>query len=496
MATKPSPTPSQADPPFKMPVWPADQIERRDPRKLKPHPKNPNRHSAEQIKAIRAAIDEFGWTQPELIDEKNKIWAGHGRNLAALVIDEDGKPLEYGPNERRPLPLEEVPVVVARGWSEAKKEAYMLADKRLAEMSEWDVDRRRDLLNSLDGLFDLRLAGFDDETLRIYTADPNAGQGDPDEYVPTPMPAPCVELGDLWQLGEHFLICGDATSPDVVARLMQKGPKPNVMATDPPYGVDYDPMWRNRVKRQDGSLVGAKAVGEVQNDDRDDWTEAYALFPGNIIYVWHGGLHSSPVQFSIEAAGFVPRAQIIWNKQQFVIGRGDYHWKHEACWYAVRKGKSGKWCGDRKQSTVWDIPAPSGWMQIKEGADAHTGIHSTQKPVECMRRPILNNTMPGDAVYEPFCGSGTTIIACEIEGRRCLAIELKPAYVQVAIERWQKFSGKLATLAGKTLVEVAAERGKPLGAINQEETDEARSRGVAVRRSRVKPAGAVDEAAG
>ena len=173
------------------------------------------------------------------------------------------------------------------------------------------------------------------------------------------------------------------------------------------------------------------------NDDRSDWREAWALFPGDVAYIWHSGNKAHVVAESIEAAGFDIRAQIIWAKSQFVIGRGHYHPHHEPCWYAVRtkQGATGHWQGDRKQSTLWQIDKPR---------KSETG-HSTQKPVECMKRPIENNSSPGQAVYEPFSGSGTTIIAAEMTGRTCHAIELNPAYIDVAVKRWEQFTGQKAT---------------------------------------------------
>jgi len=199
----------------------------------------------------------------------------------------------------------------------------------------------------------------------------------------------------------------------------------DAIVTDPPYGVEYDPDWRNRA-----GLSTTRRTGKVENDDRADWREAWALFPGQVAYVWHGALHASTVADSLMACGFDIRAQIIWAKDRLVLGRGHYHWQHEPCWYAVRG--QGHWSGDRKQTTLWQIAGRS--------EDAET-IHGTQKPVECMRRPIENNSSPGQAVYEPFSGSGTTIIAAEMTGRACLAVELSPAYVDVAVARWEAFTG-------------------------------------------------------
>lgn len=252
-------------------------------------------------------------------------------------------------------------------------------------------------------------------------------------------------------IAKHRIACGSSTDAATVTAVLA-GVKPHLMVTDPPYGVEYDPGWRKIAKDPQGRPLakGTAAMGKVENDDQADWREAWALFPGDVAYVWHGGLHSSLVAESLMACGFQIRSQIIWNKSRLLIGRGDYHWKHEPCWYVVRKGKTGHYNGDRKQSTIWDIDK----QQKNE-----TG-HSTQKPVECMKRPIENNSSPGQAVYEPFSGSGTTIIAGEMTGRSVHAIELNPAYVDVAIHRWQDFSGQVATLDGdgRTFAELEAER--------------------------------------
>jgi len=188
------------------------------------------------------------------------------------------------------------------------------------------------------------------------------------------------------------------------------------------------------------------AAGKVLNDDRADWREAWALFPGVVAYVWHADLRARDVVESLQACDFVLRAQIIWDKGRPIMSRGHYHFQHEPCWYAVRKNATAHWAGDRKQSTVWAI----------EHRKSETG-HGTQKPVECMKRPIENHSSPGQAVYEPFSGSGTTLIAAELTGRTCHAIELNPAYVDVAVKRWEAFTGEKAALEadGRTFNEVA-----------------------------------------
>ena len=218
------------------------------------------------------------------------------------------------------------------------------------------------------------------------------------------------------------------------------------MVTDPPYGVDYDPAWRLRA-----GVNNSSRMGQVRNDDRADWREAWTLFPGSVAYVWHGALHSSEVAASLMAASFDIRAQIIWAKPRLVLGRGHYHWQHEPCWYAVRSGGTGHWSGDRSQTTLWSIG--------HEGQDAATE-HATQKPVACMRRPIENNSSVGQAVYDPFLGSGTTLIAAEQTGRSCYALELEPRYIDVALLRWQAFTGQEARHAesGESFAVVAALR--------------------------------------
>ena len=410
--------------------WPADHVERRAIEALIPYVNNARTHSDAQVAQIAASMKEWGWTNPILVDETGLIIAGHGRVMAA-----------------RKLGLTEAPVMVAKGWTEAQKKAYVLADNQLAANAGWNAELLSTELKGLDASgFDLTLLGFGD--LGALLADKTEGLTDPDD-VPEPPADPVTMLGDVWLLGRHRLVCGDSTTVESVDACLN-GVKPHLMVTDPPYGVEYDANWRNEADRANGKAYGARAVGKVENDDRADWSEAWALFPGDVAYVWHAGNMAHTVAESLIGAGLHIRAQIIWNKSNMVIGRGDYHPKHEPCWYAVRKGKPGHYDGGRKQTTVWDINKPQ---------KSETG-HSTQKPVECMKRPIENNSSAGQAVYEPFSGSGTTIIAGEMTGRSIHAIELNPAYVDVAIKRWQDFTGQTATLDGngRTFAELSAER--------------------------------------
>ncbi len=398
--------------------------------KLIPYARNPRRNER-AIATVAASIKEFGFRQPIVVDEAMVILAGHTRLEAA-----------------RQLGLTEVPVHVARGLTPAQARAYRLMDNRSSEDAEWDEEllglELEDL--QLDG-FALHLTGFDDDELdRLLRGQDALGARDDEDDVPETPENPVSRPGDLWRLGSHRLLCGDSTVATDVERLLG-GVKPHLMVSDPPYGVDYDPSWRNRA-----GVAATRRTGKVLNDDRADWRAAWALFPGEVAYVWHGALHATTVAESLVACGFAIRSQIIWAKERLVLSRGHFHWQHEPCWYAVRDKGKAHWNGDRKQSTLWQIPS--------RDQDAET-VHGTQKPVEAMRRPMLNNSAAGQPVYEPFSGSGTSIIAAETCGRISLSMELDPAYVDVAVERWQTFTGKAATLdgTGEAFERVAEMRG-------------------------------------
>ena len=247
-------------------------------------------------------------------------------------------------------------------------------------------------------------------------------------------------MGKLVLKSRHRVLCGDSTKPEDVERLMG-GAVPFIMVTDPPYGVEYDPDWR--LEAGINKPWQTLASGKVSNDDIVDWTEAYKLFPGHVAYVWHAGRFAADLVGNLKTAGLEIRTQIIWAKPSLVMGRGHYHWQHEPCWYAVRKGGSAKWCGDRKQSTVWDI---QNMHRTQGNVDDGKTIHSTQKPVECMARPIRNHGGPDDDVYDPFLGSGTTLIAAEQLNRRCFGMEISPAYCDVIITRFERLSGQKAVL--------------------------------------------------
>jgi DNA modification methylase len=402
-----------------------------------PYARNPRRN-AKAIATVAASIAEFGWRQPIVVDEQMVVLAGHTRLEAA-----------------HQLGLETAPVHVAKGLTEAQARAFRIMDNRSSENAEWDdALLGLELGDLMEAEFDIGLTGFTEDELSALMnglSEEGTGPQDGEDDVPETPETPVCRPGDLWVLGTHRLLCGDSTIATDIERLLGTV-KPLLMVTDPPYGVEYDPSWRNQA-----GAAQTKRTGKVLNDDRADWREAWALFPGDVAYVWHGALHAATVAESLEAASFTIRSQIVWAKDRLVLSRGDYHWQHEPCWYAVKKTGKGHWAGDRKQTTLWQI---SGKDQ-----DADT-VHGTQKPVECMRRPILNNSSPGQAVYEPFMGSGTTLIAAETTGRVCFGVELNPAYVDVAIQRWQAFTGQEAVLDGdgRRYAEIAAGRSQDAAA--------------------------------
>lgn len=393
--------------------------------------RNARLHSTSQVDMIASSIREFGFTNPCLIDESDNLIAGHGRVLAA-----------------KKLKMSDVPCIVVAGLSETQRKALVLADNQLALKASWDVDMLVMELGDLqDSGFDLKIAGFTEDDLAslLSGVSPGGGLTDPDDAPEAPL-TPVSVLGDVWVLdGRHRIACGDSTTVEAVD-LVLAGVKPHLMVTDPPYGVEFDPDKRNRFLKDSSK----RATGRVMNDDRVDWREAWALFPGDVAYVWHAPTATSEVQDSLKAHKFEMRSQIVWSKTHFSISRGHYHWQHELCWYAVRG--STHWTGNGAQSTIWPI----------DHRKSETG-HSTQKPIDCMQRPMENNSSAGQAVYDPFVGSGTSIIAAERTGRVCHAIEINPAFVDVAVKRWMQFTGKAAIheATGQTFDQLSADRGVP-----------------------------------
>jgi len=373
-----------------------------------------------QFQKLKNSIKKNGFIQPFFVwknGHKNYILDGHQRKKA--IIDLYGDTIDVDCLE-----------ILASSELEAKKLCIYYA----SSYAEFDKESFIDFADGLsfDDIEDFEFPGFkitEDDFL-------NSEDTEADDEIPEVAQNECgVELGDIYTLGEHRLMCGDSTDTETVQQLLN-GDKPNLMVTDPPYGVNYDPEWREGADLG----IGKRSKGKVLNDDLTDWTKVYQNFPGNVAYVWHPSFFTHVFAQNLIDCGFEIKAIIIWVKQHFAMSRGDYHWQHEPCLYVVKKGKTHSWQGDRKQATVWNIKnnnAFGGQGEDKVG-------HGTQKPVECMERPIRNNSKQGDSVFDPFGGSGTTIIAAEKTKRKCYMMELDPHYCSVIIKRWEKYSGKKA----------------------------------------------------
>jgi DNA modification methylase len=393
------------------------QVQQVSTDKLIPYCHNPRKND-QAIKRMVASLREFGFRIPVLARSDGEVIDGHLRLKAA-----------------KKLGMTEVPVILCDDWSTAQVKAFRLIANRSANWAEWDLELVAFEMQGLKALeFDLTLTGFDGVEIDGFLFR-NADESSSDVVPDAPVTA-VTRIGDLWRCGSHRVLCGDATSSEAAAALLGDV-RPVVMITDAPYGVQYNPNWR-----ESAGLGRQRQTGAIPNDDRVDWSQAYKLFPGDVAYIWHAGVHAAEVGAGIEAAGFRIRSQIIWVKQHFALSRGDYHWGHEPCSYCVREGKSSNWCGDRTQSTVWRVANLNPFGGSKEPA---TG-HSAQKPIELMRRPILNNSKCGDIIYDPFLGSGTTLIAAELTDRVSYGLEIDPRYVDVIVTRWQTLSGKNAVL--------------------------------------------------
>lgn len=399
---------------------------------LKPYERNPRFISKQAFEKLKESLRINGYHQRIIVQPDMRVIGGHQR-IRAL----------------QELGVHEIIVLVPDRELTVDEFRRILIQDNLA-FGDFDYD----ILSSDYEIEELQSYGMTDAQLDNITEMPSEGMTDADA-VPEVEANVVAEEGQIWVLGDHRLACGDSTDASIVGRVMADL-NPQVMVTDPPYGVEYDASWRTKA----GIGSSGAALGKVLNDDRADWREAWALFGGAVAYVWHGALHSVEVAESLAVCGFNIRAQIVWVKTRAALSRGHYHWQHEPAFYAqkdgkednwrfgddhepaayaVRQGTAAKWQGGRKQTTVWFID------HIKN----ETG-HSTQKPVMCMQRPIENNTSKGDAVYDPFLGSGTTLIAAQRTGRRCVGLELNPAYVDVIIRRWQNFTGRKAVLEGET----------------------------------------------
>jgi site-specific DNA-methyltransferase (adenine-specific) len=381
---------------------------------LIPYARNSRTHSEAQIAKIAASIKEFGFLNPIIIDGESGIIAGHGRVMAA-----------------NKLGLQSVPCIEAVHLSEAQKRAYVIADNRLALDAGWDNDLLKIELQDLDANgFDLSLTGFEVGELAAFLTEPTAGLTDEDAVPEVPV-QPVTVLGDVWLMGNHRLMCGDSTSIDAVETLCD-GQLVDMWLTDPPYNVAYEGKTKEALTIKNDKM-GDDAFRVFL---RDSYTAADAVMkPGAVFYVWHADSEGYNFRGAAKDAGWTVRQCLIWKKQTMVMGRQDYHWKHEPCLYGWKDGAAHLWATDRKQTTILEFDRPS-----------RNGEHPTMKPVELFAYQMLNNTKGNDRVLDSFGGSGTTAIAAEKHGRNALLMELDPKYCDVIVKRWQDFTGKTAVL--------------------------------------------------
>jgi DNA modification methylase len=402
-----------------------DQIEAIAIDALIPYARNSRTHSDAQVAQIAASIKEFGFTNPVLIDKDGGIIAGHGRVLAA-----------------RKLGLADVPCIRLEHLTDAQKRAYVIADNRLALNSGWDTEMLKVEFSDLQELgFDLELTGFDlDEIKELLAPVGTEGLTDPDDAPPLPE-NPRTVPGDIWVMGKHRLLCGDSTSISDLEKLTD-GQLVDMWLTDPPYNVAYEGKTKDALKIKNDEM----GDDQFRQFLRDAYTAAdMVMKPGAVFYIWHADSEGYNFRGAAQDAGWKVRQCLIWKKSSMVMGRQDYHWKHEPCLYGWKEGAGHLWAADRKQTTILEFEKPS-----------RNGEHPTMKPVALFEYQLLNNTKGGDQVLDSFGGSGTTLIAAEKNGRVARLMELDPKYCDVIVKRWQDFTGKIA---------VHAETGEPFAEV-------------------------------
>lgn len=398
---------------IKIKTNPSDKLEHWDIDKLIPYAKNSRTHSADQISQIAASIKEWGFTSAILVDDEGGIIAGHGRVMAA-----------------RKLGINKLPVMVASGWTDAQKRAYVIADNKLALNAGWDNELLALELGEIGELgFDLTLTGFSEDEIKALTPLEIANGLTDEDAVPEVPEEPFTKPGDIYVMGNHRLMCGDSTSVDDINKLT-KGVLVDMWLTDPPYNVAYEG------KTKDALTIQNDEMGDDQFRHflRDAYTAADTVMkPGAVFYIWHADSEGYNFRGAAKDAGWTVRQCLIWKKSTMVMGRQDYHWKHEPCLYGWKDGSGHLWASDRKQTTILEFDKPS-----------RNGEHPTMKPVELFAYQIQNNTKGGDIVLDSFGGSGTTMIAAEKYGRTAYLMELDPKYCDVIVKRWEEFTGKKA----------------------------------------------------
>jgi DNA modification methylase len=398
----------------------AERIELWPIERLRPYERNPRTHSEAQVDQIAASMIEFGWTNPVLVDEQGGILAGHGRLLAA-----------------RNLGLAEVPVIRFEQFSEAQKRAYRIGDNQLALNSTWDEPLLAEETGWLrDEKFDLDLLGFDASELErlLALADGEAGSDEAEDEVPEPPEEPVSKPGDLWILGNHRLLCGDATVLADIERVLG-GQLADMTWTDPPYNVDYANTPKDKLRGKHRPILNDNLGGGFEAFLLDACVNILGVTKG-AVYVCMSSSELHTLQRAFAAAGGKWSTFVIWAKSTFTLGRADYQRQYEPILYGWKDGADHYWCGARDQGDVWFFDKP-----------VRNDLHPTMKPVALVERAIRNSSKSRDVVLDPFGGSGSTLIACEKAGRQARLVELEPKYCDVIVQRWQEFSGGAATLA-------------------------------------------------
>jgi len=395
---------------------------------LIPYARNSRTHSDAQVAQIAASVREFGWTNPVLVDGENGIIAGHGRILAA-----------------RKLGMDEVPCIELSGLSDTQRRAYIIADNKLALNAGWDDELLAiEFAELADAGFDNLLTGFTQDEIDALTPEQLPEGLTDEDAVPELQAEPVSKLGDVWVLGKHRVMCGDSTSIEALEQLCG-GQLVDMWLTDPPYNVAYEGKTKDALTIKNDSM----ADDQFRQFLRDSYVAADAVMkPGAVFYIWHADLEGYNFRGAAQDAGWKVRQCLIWKKSTMVMGRQDYHWKHEPCLYGWKDGAGHLWAADRKQTTILEFDKPS-----------RNGEHPTMKPVALFEYQMLNNTKGGDIVLDSFGGSGTTLLAAEKNGRYARLMELDPKYVDVIVRRWCEFTGKQATheATGATFAEVEAD---------------------------------------
>ncbi|QYX58072.1 ParB N-terminal domain-containing protein [Roseovarius sp. SCSIO 43702] len=406
---------------------------------LVPYARNARTHSEAQIAEIAGSIREFGFTNPVLISEDDTLIAGHGRVLAARLLG-----------------METVPSIVLTGLTESQRRALVLADNRIALNAGWDESLLALEISDLkEAGYDLGIMGFEDGELDrlLLGAEDEEGSTAP-SVIPEPPRNPVSQLGDLWVLGEHRLLCGDSTSSDDVRRLMN-GERAILFATDPPYLVDYDgsnhPTRNKDWSQSYGTTWDDSSQGAELYDGFIAAAVAEAITEDAAWYCWHASRRQAMLEECWEKAGAFVHQQIIWVKDRGVLTRSHYLWKHEPCLMGWRRPNRPPKVADETLASTWEMPS----FTKEERPD-----HPTPKPLDAFGIPMRQHVARGGLCYEPFAGSGSQIMAGEANGRRVFAMEISPAYVDVAVERWQAETGREAILDGdgRNFADVKAER--------------------------------------